>query len=276
MINQSFARGLRLERLYHHGARLLMVPLDHSVTEGPLAGGRDLDTLVGEISRNGADAIVLHKGALRYVRQDRFAHTSLIVHLSASTVHAPDPDAKYLVASVEEALRLGADVVSVHVNVGSSDERRQVTDLAKVADACDRWNVPLLAMMYPRGPGLDGPPDPALVAHVVTLATDLGADIVKTVYTGSPGTMAEVVRTATVPVLVAGGPRRDASAAMAFASEALSSGTAGIAMGRTVFQADDPAAMTRRLAGIVHAAPPRGAGPVPGPARGGHPSKEEA
>ena len=42
-----------------------------------------------------------------------------MVHLSASTAHAPDPDAKYLVTGVEEAMRLGADAVSVHVNIGS-------------------------------------------------------------------------------------------------------------------------------------------------------------
>ncbi|HEY3734402.1 MAG TPA: 2-amino-3,7-dideoxy-D-threo-hept-6-ulosonate synthase [Streptosporangiaceae bacterium] len=257
LVNNSFARGLRLRRLYRHGdERLLVVPLDHSVTDGPLFTGRShdrsLDGLVGQIAENGVDAIVLHKGSLRHVSDRGFTETALIVHLSASTMHAPDPDAKYLVASVEESLRLGADAVSVHVNVGSADERQQVSDLATVADACDRWNVPLLAMMYPRGPRVDNPRDPDLVAHAITIAADLGADIVKSLYVGSPAAMADVVRSVCVPVIVAGGPRQDGPAVLAYVEDALRGGAAGVAMGRNVFQAPDPGAMVRRLCEAIH------------------------
>lgn len=101
-VNHSFARRVRLRRLYRHDDhRLLVVPLDHSVTDGPITRGKGLDTLVGQLARNGVDAVVLHKGALRHVDHRWFTDTSLILHLSASTVHAPDPDAKYLVATVE-------------------------------------------------------------------------------------------------------------------------------------------------------------------------------
>lgn len=152
-LSTNFAKRVRLERLFRHDdERLLIVPLDHSVTNGPITGGRRVNHLVGRLAGNGVDAVVLHKGSLRYIEPRWFADLALIVHLSASTAHAADPDAKYLVASVEEALRLGADAVSVHVNVGSREEPQQIADLAAVADACDRWNVPMLAMMYPRGP----------------------------------------------------------------------------------------------------------------------------
>ena len=151
VLNASFARGLRLRRLFRRGdGRLLVVPLDHSVTDGPLR--RDLNSLLGELAGTGVDAVVLHKGSLRHVDHRWFGDMSLIVHLSVSTRHAPDPDAKYLVAHVEEALRLGADAVSVHVNLGSPQEARQIADLAAVAGECERWNVPLLAMVYARGP----------------------------------------------------------------------------------------------------------------------------
>ena len=257
LINNSFARRLRLRRLYRHGdGRLLVVPLDHSVTDGPLIGGlsgtRSLDGLVGQISSNGADALVLHKGSLRHISHQRFANTSLIVHLSASTMYAPDPDGKYLVAGVEESLRLGADAVSVHVNIGSAGERQQISDLAMVSDACDRWNVPLLAMMYPRGPRVDNPRDPALVAHAITVGADLGADIVKTLYVGSSSAMADVIRSVSVPVIVAGGPRQDGPSALAYVREALRGGACGVAMGRNVFQAADPGAMVRQLSEVMH------------------------
>ncbi|MER8045935.1 2-amino-3,7-dideoxy-D-threo-hept-6-ulosonate synthase [Streptomyces sp. NPDC094032] len=252
-VNYS-ARGLRLRRLFRHrDQRLMVVPLDHSIADGPLTARGGLDALVGQLVGNGVDAVVLHKGSLRHVRTDRFTGMSLIMHLSASTAHAPDPDAKYLVTGVEEALRQGADAVSVHVNLGSRDERRQIADLGAVADVCDRWNVPLLAMMYPRGPKISNPRDPELVVHTATLAADLGADIVKTLYTGSSDEMADIVEACPIPVIVAGGVRVDAEdQVLDFVGDAIRGGAAGVAMGRNVFQAPDPGAMARKISQIVH------------------------
>jgi len=255
-LNSSFARQVRLRRLFRHGdERLLVVPLDHSVTDGPITGSGQLDSLVGRLADNGVDAVVLHKGSLRYVDPRWFADTSLLVHLSASTSRAPDPNAKCLVASVEEALRLGADAVSVHVNLGSQDEMRQIADLATVADACDRWNLPLLAMVYPRGPKIDNPRDPDLVAHAVTLAAELGADIVKTMYVDSVRAMSDIARGCPIPIIVAGGPRLAAPGdVLSYVEDALRGGAAGVAMGRNIFQAPDPGAMARKISDLIHGA----------------------
>ena len=252
VLNAPFARGLRMRRLFRQDdGRLLVVPLDHSVTDGPLR--RDLNSLLGELAGTGVDAVVLHKGSLRHVSHAWFGDMSLIVHMSVSTRHAPDPDAKYLVAHVEEALRLGADAVSVHVNLGSPQEARQIADMAAVAGECDRWNVPLLAMVYARGPQISNSRAPELVAHAATLAADLGADIVKTDYAGSPDQMADVVRGCPIPLIVAGGPRTaDTETVLAYVSDALRGGAAGVAMGRNVFQADRPGWMAATVARLVH------------------------
>ncbi|KES08640.1 2-amino-4,5-dihydroxy-6-one-heptanoic acid-7-phosphate synthase [Streptomyces toyocaensis] len=254
--NAPFARSLRLRRLFRQGdGRLLVVPLDHSVTDGPLRRG-GLDPLLGELAGTGVDAVVLHKGSLRHVGHGWFRDMSLIVHLSVSTRHAPDPDAKYLVAHVDEALRLGADAVSVHVNMGSPQEARQIADMAAVAGECDRWNVPLLAMVYARGPQIPDSRAPELVAHAATLAADLGADVVKTDYAGTPEQMADVVRACPIPVIVAGGPRSDdTDTVLAHVSDALRGGAAGVAMGRNVFQADRPGRMAATIARLVHDTP---------------------
>ncbi|MEU4645470.1 2-amino-3,7-dideoxy-D-threo-hept-6-ulosonate synthase [Micromonospora sp. NPDC023814] len=252
----AFARRVRLHRLYRHREdRLFVVPLDHPISDGPVTGGgRRLDHLVGVLAAGGVDAVVLHKGSLRHINPRRFTDVSLVVHLSASTVFAADPDAKVLVASVEEALRLGADAVSVHVNLGSMQEARQLADLATVADACDRWNLPLLAMMYPRGPQVTDPNDPELVAHAATVAAELGADIVKTPYPGSAANLALVTNSCPVPVLPAGGAAlADEAAVRTFVQDVLAGGSGGIAMGRNVFQASDPGATVRMLSALVHA-----------------------
>jgi 2-amino-4,5-dihydroxy-6-oxo-7-(phosphooxy)heptanoate synthase len=255
-MNISFARSMRLGRLGRQGSGVFVVPLDHAVADGPFAGVRGsagLDELIGEIASNGADAIVLHKGAVRHVRPQWFVDVALIVHLNASTSLAADPDAKYLVARVEEAVRLGADAVSVHVNLGSDNEREQLADLATVADAADHWNVPLLAMMYPRGPRITNPRDPGLIAHAVCVAAELGADLVKTTYPGSAAALADIVRGASVPVLVAGGPAREtAGEVLAHVRDVMRAGAAGIAMGRNIFRSPQPGALTRKIADIVH------------------------
>lgn len=253
-INYSFARQVRLRRLYRHGdQRMFVVPLDHSIATGPVVAGTALNRLVGQLARNGVDAVVLHKGSLRHVDHTWFTETSLIVHLSASTMHASDPDAKYLVANVEESVRLGADAVSVHVNLGSRDEGRQIADLAAVSEACEQWNMPLLAMVYPRGPQIPDPQDPDLVAHAVTLAADLGADIVKTVHVGSVAAMADITSACPIPVIVAGGPLLNTTAELrSYVTDALRGGAAGVAMGRNIFQAQDPGATAGMVADLVH------------------------
>jgi len=252
--NDTYGRSIRLRRLFRDGGRrLFVVPLDHSVTDGPVVRGGGLGRLLSQVCGNGADAVILPKGSVRHIRPHWFTATSLLVHLSAGTCLAPDPDFKYLVAGVEEALRIGADGVSVHVNLGSGREAAQISDLASVGEACDRWNVPLLAMVYPRGPKIADPRNPRYVAHAVTIAADLGADIVKTVYPGSVDALAEITRGCPIPVLIAGGPADpDDDVLLARVEDAMRGGAAGVAVGRNIFGSADPAKTTRRISEIVH------------------------
>jgi 2-amino-4,5-dihydroxy-6-oxo-7-(phosphonooxy)heptanoate synthase len=255
-----FARALRFRRLFrHHPERLMIVPLDHSIGCGPLVPrGGDIDHLVGQLAQSGVDAIVVHKGSLRHIRHTRFVDMALIVHLNASTERAADPDAKYLVTGVEEALRLGADAVSVHVNLGSREECQQVADLGAVAGLCDRWNLPLMAMVYARGPAITDSRDSNLVQHAAQLAADLGADVVKTEYVGSPAAMADVTAACPIPLVVAGGSQlASAAAVLAFVRDALSGGAAGVAMGRNIFRSPDPRELAAQVASLVHQVPDR-------------------
>ncbi|GAA0503584.1 fructose-bisphosphate aldolase [Paractinoplanes deccanensis] len=252
--NESFGRRLRLAHLGRRdGSGLLLVPLDHAVGAGPLRADGDLDTLVARLAEHGADGVVVHKGAARRIRPARFRDLSLVVQLNASTAMAADPDAKYPVATVEEALRLGADAVSVHVNAASRTEAAQIAHLAAVAEECERWSVPLLAMMYVRGPAVRDGRAPELVAHAVAVAAEMGADLVKTALPDDPAATARIVAGAPVPVLAAGGPPEPgADAVLGRMAAAMRAGAAGVAVGRLVFTAADPGAMLRRLAAVVH------------------------
>jgi len=244
---------LRMRRLSSaNDGRHLFVPLDHSVSDGPVVPHHRWHDLLRDLVEGGADAIIVHKGRARLVPPAILASCALVVHLSAGTAHAADTNAKVLVGDAEDALRLGADAVSVHVNIGADTEERQLADLGAVATACEAWGLPLIAMIYPRGPRIVDPHDPALLAHVVNIAADLGADLVKTSVTLPVGRMAEVVANSPVPVLAAGGPT-DGGDLIAYATELMNAGCAGLAVGRKVFTSTNPASVVARLAAVVHA-----------------------
>ncbi|ATL31750.1 2-amino-3,7-dideoxy-D-threo-hept-6-ulosonate synthase [Streptomyces formicae] len=259
-------KELRMSRLSRRAdERYLFIPLDHSVSDGPVADAVEFDRLLGRIVAGGADAVIVHKGRAPRIDPRHLRSCALIVHLSAGTVHAADENAKVLVGGVEDAVRLGADAVSVHVNVGSETEAAQLADLGRIATECQHWNLPLLAMIYPRGPRIADACDPGLLSHVVNIAVDLGADLVKTSAAAPLHRMAEVVASCPVPVLVAGGPENGADLS-GYARAVLDAGCAGLAVGRRVFTSADPERLVRDLAETVHA--PRDLTDLPSPVAG--------
>ncbi|AFA73347.1 putative aldolase [Gordonia polyisoprenivorans VH2] len=246
-------KAIRLSRIADPVTmRSQIVPMDHSVTVGPLGPTHHTERMVRLLADSGCDAVVLHRGRAQQVSSTAFATMGLIVHLSASTSLGPDQDAKVLVGDVDAALRIGADAVSVHVNVGSATETRQLQDFAAVSRECDALGVPLLAMMYARGPALPAKPAGTTLAHLAAIATDLGADMVKLDYAGSAEVMRAVVDSTPAPIYVAGGPGRTDDEAIEFGAEVLTSGVAGLSFGRNIFDAADPFRVASSLADLVH------------------------
>ena len=128
----------------------------------------------------------------------------------------------------------------------------QTSSFPQVAEECQRWSLPLLAMMYPTGALLRqrGAEAELLAARA---GAELGADIVKTSYTGDPQTFEKLVSVCPAPVVVAGGPRKGTTRDMLeMVGEAMDCGAAGVALGRNVWQSSDSARTTRALADIVH------------------------
>ena len=247
----SIGKGIRLRRVFS-GEKALVVAMDHGVSSGPVQGLEDIRKAVANVAKGGATAVVLHKGVVRFAKDYLGEGLGLILHLSASTSLGTRPNRKVLVTQVDEAIGYGADAISVHVNVGGSDDDVMLADLGATASACIRFGMPLLAMMYPRGENIKNPYDIEVVKHVARVGAELGADVVKTVYTGSPETFKEVVRSCPVPVLVAGGPKLDSDrAAFEMVAGALAGGAMGVSIGRNIFQAKDPIGMTRAFARMI-------------------------
>lgn len=246
--------SIRMERIINRSTgNTVIVPMDHGVTVGPIPGIRNIRKTAEAAALGGADAAVVHKGAAAFGHRGYGRDLGLIIHLSASTALGPDPNSKVLVASVEEALKIGADAVSVHVNVGARDEGRMLSLLGAVSRSCQEWGMPLLAMVYPRGRSVRDEYSAEAVAHAARVGAELGADIVKTSYTGDQDSFSRVVEGCPVPLVIAGGPRVESEGDLLRMVEgAIHAGAHGVAIGRNIFQHENPTLITRRICSIVH------------------------
>ncbi|KZX17117.1 2-amino-4,5-dihydroxy-6-oxo-7-(phosphonooxy)heptanoate synthase [Methanobrevibacter cuticularis] len=247
-------KRIRLERIIDRKTnRTVIAPMDHGVSIGPVRGIVNMSETIDNIRNGGANAVLMHKGIVEQGHRGYGSDIGLIVHLSASTSLSPDPNNKVLVTSVEKAIQLGADAVSVHVNIGSETEAEMLMELGEIAETCSQWGVPLLAMMYPRGQKIKNEHDVDLVKHAARVGSELGVDIVKTNYTGSPETFKEVVDGAIVPVVIAGGPKIETDKELLeMVRDSLEVGGAGVAFGRNLFQAKAPGKITRAISEVVH------------------------
>ncbi len=231
-------KELRLRRLYRKNQKLIIIPLDHGVTYGPIRGINNIRDTVETIITTKANAIILHKGNIINCKDilKRNSDLGVILHLNASSHFSPNKERKVLVTCVEEALQLGVDAVSIHINIGNDYDYQMLCDFGEVSKECQKWGMPLLAMVYPRGNENDEKNVEFYMA-AARIAMEIGADMVKINYTGDHESFQRIVNGVNIPVLVAGGDyNTDSSMFINNVKDAIDAGAAGVAIGRNIFQ----------------------------------------
>jgi class I fructose-bisphosphate aldolase len=247
-------KRIRNERIFNRDTgRTIIVPLDHGVSVGPIQGIENMRDTVTNMVDGGANAVLMHKGVVACGHRAKGRDIGLIVHLSASTSLSPFPNAKTLVCDVEEAIRLGADAVSTHINLGDETESRMLEDLGSITRSAAAWGMPMLAMIYARGPKIKNEFDPEVVAHCARVGMELGADVVKVPYTGDKASFAAVCGGCAVPVVIAGGPKtKNTREFLTMIRDSLDAGGKGLSVGRNIFQDKNPRTLLQALNRIVH------------------------
>jgi predicted phospho-2-dehydro-3-deoxyheptonate aldolase len=232
--------------------KCVIVAMDHCPAIGPCEGMIDPVETVRKIALGRPDTLFMHKGILkRSVGLLSANRIPFLLSISTATNLGPDPDRVYLVDTVEYAARIGASGVSMRTFVGTAFEREMIADLGRVSAECERYGLPLLAMMYPKG--FENDFDPRVVKHAARIGAELGADIVKTYYTGHPETFAEVTASCPAPVVMSGGPKtKTVVEFLTTLQGAMDGGALGVAVGRNVWQHPDPAAMLEATKAVVH------------------------
>jgi fructose-bisphosphate aldolase, class I len=240
----------RLNRIFRRDGRALIVAFDHGMIDGPAKGIERPGETLAKIVAGGADAILTSYGtATRFARE--IAPLGLILRLDGggTKLGKMGPGSQFY--TVEDALRIGADAVAVSAFPGSAQEEATLHTLAGVVGAAHAWGLPVMGEMVPGG--FDSAPEYRTVESIAIsarVAAELGADWVKIPYVDGFG---RVVETCYVPAVILGGAKKGSEQGMLETiKKAIDAGAQGVAIGRNIFQADDPVAMTAAVAALLH------------------------
>ena len=241
----------------------VIIPVDDSALSGPEDGLRDMKSLLSQISDGGVNAIIGFRGTFtKYPTLVK--EKGKIFNLTFSSTRS-NHTKKVQITTVEDARRLGADAVAVHVNICSRYAGEMFEILGRVRSDCDKVDggIPLLAFMYPRGETSDGTDEnfyqlyeshpeeyTKLVKHAVRIGAELGADIIKTPYAPNFNTVVESALD--VPIIMAGGPKISTTKILHRVREVIDMGARGVAIGRNGFNHENPQKMVLALGLVVH------------------------
>ena len=249
-------RKLRERRiLFPDSQRGLIVPVDHGLTLGPIAGMEATDAFDGWIGSPHISAVLGHKGLIErlIVRERLHPSTGVIVHLNGMASLSRDADTKVMVSDIETALRLGADAVSMQVNFTEENFAHNFAMLGAVTDAAHAAGLPLLTMLYDKVKAPTQTERAARLNHLVRVVAELGSDAVKLAYPESLSEVGGLVRRhgRDIRIFFAGGEKASEEGLVAMTRAVVEQGASGLCIGRNVFQHARPPALLKRLADCV-------------------------
>jgi DhnA family fructose-bisphosphate aldolase class Ia len=249
----EIGKHVRLDHILNPKSKnAVVMALDHAAVLGPIEGIIDPVETIATVNQGGPDTwfmpIGVVKQAYEQLIEDR---VPFLLSLDTCTYMGPEPDLFLLTDTVEHAVRVGASGVAMHALIGPSRTSEMLAGLSKVANDCDKLGMPLMAIMYPEG--FENNKDVQHVKWAARVGAELGADTVKTYYTGSRESFAEVVEACPVPVMLSGGSKTDDPLDyLSMLKNCMDAGGRGCAVGRNIWQYEDPVAMVRATKKIVH------------------------
>lgn len=244
-----------LEKLSTKG-KYLFLAYDHGLEHGP----GDLDdrsvdpNFILNIALGGSyNAVILQKGiAEKYWAGSKYQKIPLIVKLNGKTnIFQGEPYAPQF-CSVKYAKYIGASAVGYTIYVGSEYEHIMLKEFGAIVEEAHSFRLPVIAWMYPRGKAVKNEASPEVVSYAARVGLEVGADMIKIKYPGSKESFRQSVNAAgRVKVVLSGGPQVLEEEFLRIVKDAMDAGAVGIAVGRNVWQNEDPLAMTKRLKEII-------------------------
>lgn len=246
---------IRMKRLFNAASeKTLVVAMDHAIAWGVLPGIERIDETIKTVVQAQPDAVILSKGIAENCFSKHAGRVSLAIKLDSWTPFQPDFETK--LGEIDEAVRLGADAVSIGVTIGSAKQADLLTRLAKFTREAELVGMPVMAHIYPRGSRIKASEkyEAKTVAYTARVATEMGVEIIKTWYTGSPESFAKVIEAAVPGKVIVSGGTKLANILEIFQTtrDAIDAGAKGVAYGRNVWQCENPIKMIWLLKKVVH------------------------
>jgi DhnA family fructose-bisphosphate aldolase class Ia len=246
----------RMQRIFAPDGKAIVTAMDHGGTSGPMPGIVDIGKTIDTVVSAGTDAIICNIGVAKHY-EEHFGPAGLIVRMDFPyTDFSMSRHDGELYLTVEEAVRAGADGVIFSggpdvMNESPELEKAMMNSLTKLARACEKYGMPLIAEMYPGG---WNPPAGAINVKSLKisarLAAEWGADALKMPYVKG---YEEVVNGTWLPILILGGEKTDKEETFFQGIyDAIQVGVKGVAIGRNIFGHENPAAVVALLDDIIH------------------------
>ncbi len=197
------------------------------------------------------DALILLKGtARRYYKKG--ISVPLVVKLNQKTRLCEGDPISTQVCSVKEAIDIGASAVGYTVYAGSEYEHIMLKEFGQIEEEAHKYGLPVIMWSYPRGKSIKDDESPEIVAYAARIAMEMGADIVKLKYPSDDSNLEWIVKSADkTKVFLAGGKALDDEGIEEHVKKAINAGFSGLAVGRNVFQSDDPVKRIKDIKEIV-------------------------
>lgn len=244
----------RMNHIFGTDGKTFILAMDHGSNFNVLPAMKDAKTLIRELAAAGADAFLSTIGMAENFAGS-FLGKGIILRVDGGVSFLGDHKAPMqIVATAEDALRLGADSVITMSFPGSVHEAEVLSNLARVCLDCHKWGLPVTAEALPRGfEKAEDSRTPENITFACRQAAELGADIVKTVYTGDPESFRTLTESVYAPVVILGGakkvPERELLQEI---RDALDAGASGVAMGRNIWGNEDPVRYAAAIAKLIH------------------------
>ncbi len=239
--------------------KLVVMALDHGQLFGRLYDrARDPRPLLEAAVAGGADAVISSFGIFK-------AHLPVLKGRVKTILRLDGGPSRYLeqwphytewhqLYDVPAAQENGIDAVIVMLFFGGAVEAATSRILASVATEARKVGMPVIAEVIPcPGPTIADPYDPVVIGDAARYCFELGADMVKTTYTGTPESFSAVTKGCPIPVGILGGEHSGSvRELLASVKGSVDGGGAGVFFGRNIWQRSNPVEILQALRQIVH------------------------
>jgi class I fructose-bisphosphate aldolase/fructose-bisphosphate aldolase/2-amino-3,7-dideoxy-D-threo-hept-6-ulosonate synthase len=247
-------KKVRLTRILNsESKKLFIVTVDHPITRGMFPGLVEMTGTLEKLVQGGPDALLMHKGIAERFFHPHAGNIPLIVKASSFSPFHPTYDT--WVTHADEALRLGADAISMGVILGSERQAEMLRNLGRLSRDASNSGLVLMAHMYPKGELIKDEERYSVenLTYCVRAGEELGVDVIKTWYTGDPDSFSKVVEVAPGKVVAAGGPKTDTDEQLfQMTRGVMDAGALGVAFGRNVWGHQNPTGLIRALKAVIH------------------------